>query len=173
MSKYTVPDGHWDRDEDRPDPESPARIEAHDVEVIFTFDPTEGRGYGRTKYTIHIGHDFEDSPVAVFATEHRWKGNFWRDVRQIDWHDLPGSVQQQVATVVACGGVGDLHPGERVIGEGGESTWKVRHERESESESESESEHANEHENERAHADETADAADPAAEGAEGADDGA
>jgi hypothetical protein len=120
-----IPDDYWDEDDEQ-DAESPASLESHEVDVILTTDPTEDMGYGREKYTIHIGHDFEDSPVAVFATEHRWKGNFWRDVRQIDWHDVPGAVKREVADVVDCDGVNDLHPGRRVVGEGGRSTWTSR-----------------------------------------------
>lgn len=125
MSKYSVPDDHW-KEDDEPDPESPASINSHKIDVILTTDPTEKHGYGREKYTVHIGHDFDDSPVAVFAIEHRWKGNYWRDVKQIDWHDVPGAVKQQVAHVVDCEGVGDLHPGHRLVGEGGESTWREK-----------------------------------------------
>lgn len=117
-------DHDWTSDDpEGPESESPASLESHEVDVILTTDPTATDGYGREKYTIHVDHGFEDSPVAVFATKHRWKGNFWRDVKQIDWHDVPGAVQQTVADVVDCDGVGDLHPGRRVVGEGGRSTW--------------------------------------------------
>lgn len=128
MSKYSVPDDHWESREERELAESPARVDTHSVEVILTTDPTEKYGYGREKYTVHIVHDGEDAPYALYATEHRWKGNFWRDVKDIDWHDVPGTVRKQVACVVACNGVNDLHPGHRVIGEGGESRWKRRQE---------------------------------------------
>ena len=123
MTKYSVPDDYWDRKDEPADEYSPTTVDSHNVDVILTTDPTETMGYGREKYTAHIVHDDEGVRVLYF-TKHRWKGNYWRDVRDLDWLDVPGSVRQQVAAVVACDGVDDLDPGVRVIGEGGRSTWR-------------------------------------------------
>ena len=120
MSKYSVPDDYWEKDE--PD-YSPTHVHSHKIDVILTTDPTESMGYGREKYTAHLTHD-EDGPTVLYFTEHRWKGNYWRDIRRWDWKDVPGSVRQQIAAVVACDGVTDLDPGVRLINEGGESTWR-------------------------------------------------
>lgn len=122
MSKYSVSDDHWNEDEE-PDPESPVSIDSHTVDVILTTDPTEKHGYGREKYTVYVTHSFDDSPVVTHAIEHRWKGNYWREVREWDWHDVPGAVKKQVAHVVDCEGARDLHPGDRLVGEGGDSTF--------------------------------------------------
>lgn len=118
-----IDDGHWENDEDEPDPTSPADIKRHEVDVILTTDPHEQDGYGREKYTAHVSHRHDDSPIVLYATEHRWKSNYWRNVEDIDWHDVPGAVQKQVAAVVDCDGRRDLHPGTRVVGEDGRSTW--------------------------------------------------
>ena len=123
MTKYSVPDDYWEQDEQAESEYTPTHVDAHKVDVILTTDPTETMGYGREKYTTHIVHDDEGVRV-LYVTKHRWKGNYWRDIRDLDWLDVPGSVRQQVAAVVACDGVDDLDPGVRVIGEGGRSTWR-------------------------------------------------
>lgn len=123
MAKYNVPDGHWDRDDDNDESEySPTTIDTHRVAVILTTDPHEKMGYGRKKYTAHLTHD-EDGPTVLYFTRSRWKGNFWREIEELDWLDVPGVVRQQVASVVACDGVDELSPGVRLIEEGGESVW--------------------------------------------------
>ncbi len=124
MTKYSVPDDHWEDEDDGPvESNAPTSIESHTVDVILTTDPTEDMGYGRKKFTAHIAHK-DDGPVVLYFTRHRWKGNFWRDIEELDWRDVPGSVKRQVAAVVACDGVDDLDPGHRLVEEGGRSTWQ-------------------------------------------------
>jgi len=112
VSKYTVPDDHWDEDDDSDvDDVSPlTTLDDHEVSVIH--DPYEGR---RTRYRVSVHHDLEDSPVAVLAYQGRWKGNYWRDERDpIDWADVPTAVQLTVARVVdGATKPDDLDPGDR------------------------------------------------------------
>lgn len=132
-AKYDVPDDHWEEDdEDDNDGYDDDRtsIQSHEVDVVLTTDPTEDMGYGRERYTVHISHTNDDAPYALYATKHRWKGNYWRDYKRIDWQDVPKRVRDRTADVVACDGPQDLHPGHRLIGEGGEKTWDVRRETE-------------------------------------------
>ena len=133
MTKYSISEDHQWPDEKKREAEerglSSTTVESHEVDIIHTTDPSEDMGYGRDKYTVHIandGLDDDDTPYAVYATKHRWKGNFWRDVLDIDWCDLPTTVQRRVASVVACDDLDDLDPGVRVIGEDGRSTWRER-----------------------------------------------
>lgn len=127
MTKYgdMIPDDHtWeDEDEGPVEPGAPTSVDSHTVDVILTTDPTENMGYGRKKFTAHISHK-DDGPVVLYFTRHRWKGNFWRDIEELDWRDVPGSVKRQVAAVVACDSVEDLNPGHRLVEEGGRSTWQ-------------------------------------------------
>lgn len=122
-TKYSVPDDHWDEDQQDDERDSQhARVKAHDVEVVLTTDPDADMGYGREKWTARLQHDDGDV-YCLYAVEHRWKGNYWRDVTRWDWCDVPAPVRARVAAVVDCDGPDDLEPGVRVIGEGGESTW--------------------------------------------------
>lgn len=119
-----IDDHEWADDEDPEPAEPPAELKDHVVTVHHTFDPEQTGGYGRHKYDVHLQHDVEDAPVAVFATKYRWKSNYWRETEQVDYHDLPASVREQVATIVACDGPQDLRPGRRVVGESGRETWR-------------------------------------------------
>lgn len=127
MNKYNIPDDHEWADEQTEDfTESPVTVKSHDVDIIHTIDPTEDYGYGRDKYTVHITNDNERerSPYALYATKHRWKGNFWRETLEVDWRDLPNVVQRRVASVVACKGVADLDSGSRLIDKEGRNPWQ-------------------------------------------------
>lgn len=107
--------------------QSPTSIDSHTVDVILTTDPDEEMGYGREKYTTKLVHD-DDGLRVLYCVEHRWKGNFWRDIREWDWCDVPHPVRERVASVVDCDGVDDLNPGVRLIGEGGRCSWTHRQE---------------------------------------------
>lgn len=123
MSKYSIPDDHeWADEKEQQLDHQPVHVDRHEVDVILTTDPHEKYGYGREKYTAHLSHD-EDGATCLYFTEHRWKGNFWRETTEWDWQDVPGLVKRQVAAVVDCDGVDDLDPGHRLVDEGGESTW--------------------------------------------------
>lgn len=123
-TKYSVDDDYWTREESTPAKKGrPTTVESHTVDVILTIDPTKDMGYGRKKYTVHIFHTNADSPVALYAMQHRWKGNFWQKHKQIDWCDVPLPVKCRVEQIVACNGIDDLDPGHRLIGEGGRDPW--------------------------------------------------
>lgn len=133
MTKYEVPDDHWEEEQEDEEEsnESPVRVESHDVDVILTVDPDHDHadmGYGREKYTVRLVDDDEDAPYALYCIEHKWKGNYWRDVKELDWRDIPTEVQLRVAEVVDCAGVDDLDSGVRLVEEGGRSTWTARKE---------------------------------------------
>lgn len=122
MTKYSVPDDHWDDSDDSTAEFSPVHVDSHTVDVIHTTDPNESMGYGRDRYSAHVTHG-DDGPTVLYFTKHRWKGNYWREHLELDWRDTPGVVRRQVADVVACDGVDDLDPGHRLIDEGGEACW--------------------------------------------------
>ncbi|RQG93713.1 hypothetical protein [Natrarchaeobius oligotrophus] len=127
-TKYSVPDGHWD-DDPEPEPElERTRVSDHEIDVIFVTDPGADMGYGREKYTATIRYDDETGePYVLFAVEHRWKGNYWRDVTDWDWRDVPEPVRRQIAAVLPVDSPDDLDDGVRVIGEGGECRWEKYH----------------------------------------------
>lgn len=132
-TKYEVPEGHWEDDDPDPEPEpepesaaDPVRIDSHTIDVVLTTDPDADMGYGREKWSVVFQHDDGDV-YCLYATEHRWKGNYWRDVRLWDWRDVPTVVRRAAAAIVECDGHEALDPGGRVVGEDGESTWRSDH----------------------------------------------
>lgn len=132
MTKYQISDDHEWADEQR-DREAreydPTSLESHTVDVVLTTDQDERYGYGRERYTVHVGHDEDNAPYVVYAVEHTWKGNYWRETREWDWRDIPGSVRQRATSVVAgADSPADLDSGYRLIDEGGRPTWRRRDE---------------------------------------------
>lgn len=123
-TKYSIDDDYWTREESTPETKgSPTTVESHTVDVILTVDATKDMGYGREKYSVDISHRNADAPVALYAIEHRWKGNFWQRKMEWDWCDVPLPVKCRVEQVVECNGISDLDPGVRTIGEGGRDPW--------------------------------------------------
>lgn len=130
MSKYEVPDGHWDKYEEKEaeaDGGPPVTVDHHEVSVILTTDPTEDMGYGREKYDAIITYGDDRGPEVLYVVEHRWKGNYWRDTTNWDWQDVPGPVRHKVASLLPVDGPEDLESGVRLIDEGGESRWEKIH----------------------------------------------
>jgi len=126
-TKYTVPDGHWEKDaEDTTDAHPTQYIKSHEVDVYVDDEPDPEDNYDRTKYTAHITYR-DDEPSALYVTTHRWKSNYWRDMMDLDWRDTPKIVKERVAAVVACDGVDDLDPNVRLVEEGGRNRWKDIH----------------------------------------------
>lgn len=124
MTKYSVPEDAFESD-DEPEDESPASIQSIRVDVILVTDPTDDMGYGREKYTAHVKTD-DDGTRVVFFTEHTWKGNYWREFKDWDWQDVPGSVRQKVADAMNVEDWRELDPGVRVVDEGGEKRFEFR-----------------------------------------------
>jgi hypothetical protein len=128
-TKYSVPDGYWDRDQpdetDLPD-HHPTHVQSHAIDVIHVEDPHKKNGYGRTMFTTHLSHrDDGGGPIALYCIRHRWKGNFWREAEELDWYDIPGVVRQRVAAALSTT-TADLDPECRLIGEGGRTLGERR-----------------------------------------------
>jgi hypothetical protein len=103
-------------------------VKNHEIDVIYVTDPAEDMGYGREKYTATIRYDDETGdPYVLYAVEHRWKGNYWRDTTDWDWRDLPEPVRQQVAAALPVESPDELDSGTRLMDEGGESRWEKHH----------------------------------------------
>lgn len=131
MAKYEIGDDHEWADEQAPEHEgnsSRVSIERHELDVIIVTDPDEDMGYGREKWTAHLTHGNPDDPTVLYFTEHRWKGNYWRDVRECDYLDAPIEAKRKVARWIQDASVESLNPGVRVVDEGGETPahWRVR-----------------------------------------------
>jgi hypothetical protein len=124
-TKYEISDEYWNRaNEVMCEKEPPTTVKSHTVAVIMTVDENAEMGYGREKYSVQINHSTSDAPVALYAMQYRWKGNYWQKQRQIDWCDVPVSVKRETEQVVECNGINDLDPGHRLIGEGGRDPWR-------------------------------------------------
>jgi len=119
-----------DHDWSKPEPETPDRtsVKNHEIDVIYTTEPDETRGYGRQKYTAHIKYDDETGdPYVLYVVKHRWKGNYWRDTTDLDWLDTPTPVKQQIAAKLPVESPAALGTDTRLIEEGGESRWQKYH----------------------------------------------
>ncbi|MDS0280045.1 hypothetical protein NDI85_19865 [Halomicroarcula sp. S1AR25-4] len=117
-------------DRPAPEPEQPDRtsVTDHDIEVIYETDPGRDDGYGREKYSATIRYDDETGePYVLFVVEHRWKGNYWRDVTDWDWRDVPEPVRQRIAAALPVDGPAALATDQRLIDAGGESRWEKHH----------------------------------------------
>ncbi|WP_455448225.1 hypothetical protein [Natrinema thermotolerans] len=124
-----IADHDWSNAEpDEPDELDRTSVSSHEIDVIYTTDPGETGGYGRTKYTATIRYDDEGgAPYVLFVVQHRWKGNYWRDVTDLDWRDTPAPVREQVAAALPVEDPDALDSGARLIDEGGESRWEKYH----------------------------------------------
>jgi len=129
--KYEVPDDHWEQDEPELDEPDRTTVKTHKIDIVYEVDPGHKDwdiGYGREKYTVHLNYDEEFGGVHVtHVVEHRWKGNYWRDVTDWDFKDIPEPVRQRVASVLPGDRPADLDTDIRVIDEGGESRWQKYH----------------------------------------------
>jgi hypothetical protein len=116
VSKYSVPDGHWDdtdEDDDEEDDAPRATVDTQAVDIVYERGPEPNY-----KYTVRISHgDHDMEPFAVSATRYRRKAQqYWREEQHEDWVDLPEAVRRRVATVVAdVDSRSELDPGYRVI----------------------------------------------------------
>lgn len=119
-----------DHDWSKPDVETPERtsIKNHEVDVIYTVDPDADMGYGRKKYTATIRYDDEtEAPYVLYVVEHKWKGNYWRDVTDWDYRDIPKPVKEAIAAKLPVDGPDTLQTEPRLMDEGGESRWQKHH----------------------------------------------
>lgn len=119
----------WDEPEPEPDGgDARARITDHELDVYYDADPDPEDNYDRERYTVAIRYDDEtDDPYVLYAVEHRWKGNYWRDVTDWDWQDVPEPVRERVAAALPVESPTDLESGVRLIDAGGESRWEKHH----------------------------------------------
>ncbi|AEH39487.1 hypothetical protein [Halopiger xanaduensis] len=125
-----IADHEWTEDgpDDDPDEHERTSIDGHEIDVIYTTDPGETGRYGREKYTATVSYDDETGePHILYVVKHRWKGNYWRDVTDLDWRDVPEPVREQVAATLPVDGPDALDSGVRLIEEGGESRWEKYH----------------------------------------------
>jgi hypothetical protein len=123
VTKYSVPDDHWEPDTDESPPAWTEDTSA-DVEIDVTLHD-EGYQTDR-KWTVHVAHRVGDSApdgeddevVAAWAMEHRNKGNYWREGSHwkdaVDFVDLPLRVRKRVAAVLGRP-LAAITPDERVI----------------------------------------------------------
>lgn len=125
-TKYSVPDGHWDEDDESEETPERTQVHSHEIEVYYDTEPDPEDNYGREMYTVTVTCN-DDGPSVLYAVEHRWKGNYWRDVTDWDWRDLPGPVRQCVANALPVESPDDLDGGVRLMDEGGESRWEKVH----------------------------------------------
>ena len=122
-----IADHEWSEPEPEESPER-TRIKSHEIEVYYDTEPDPKDNYGRERYTVQVKYGREtDKPHVLYVVEHRWKGNYWRDVTDWDWLDLPEPVRQCVANSLPVKSPGDLDGGVRMIDEGGESRWEKYH----------------------------------------------
>lgn len=100
-TKYSVPDDHWEENNDEEsagdaeDVGDRAQARKQTVEVLYQAER-------RQQYRVHISHgEHRWEPIATYGERHRWKGNYFSKVEDVDWPDLPMQVREQVAAVVA------------------------------------------------------------------------
>lgn len=121
-------EGHDWSNQEPDEPEARTRVDSHELDVYHDTEPEPDDNYGRERYTIRITYDRESGkPYVLYAVEHRWKGNYWRDITDWDWRDLPPSVRQCVADVLPVDSPAALNSGVRLMEEGGESRWEKHH----------------------------------------------
>lgn len=123
-----IADHDWSKPETEIEQPDRTSVDTHKIEVIYVTDPSEDMGYGREKYTLNIRYDDDTGePYVLFAIKHRWKGNYWRDVLDLDWKDVPYPVKERVVSLLPVERVGDLATENRLIPEGGESRFEKYH----------------------------------------------
>lgn len=115
MSKYDVPDEHWEGHQADQPPNWQERTSAEiDLQVTL-----HDEGYQNDRrWTVHIRQGHRDHPVAVYAGEHQNKGNYWREPNlwrdAVDFAELPDAVQQRVADLMNRS-VAEITPEDRMI----------------------------------------------------------
>lgn len=129
MSKYEIPDDHeWADEKQQQEPSKLTRVRSHDIEVYHDTEPDPKDNYERERYTLTVSYDDETGdPYVLYAVEHRWKGNYWRDITDWDWRDLPDAVRESVTTALPVESPAELDSGVRLMDEGGESRWEKHH----------------------------------------------
>lgn len=126
-----IKDHEWTDDSvtERPDRTT---VKKHELDVVYTTDPDADMGYGREKYTVKIQYD-DETPYVLYVVEHKWKGNYWRDITDWDFRDIPAPVRQQVADLLPVDSPEELDLDERLMNKGGESRWQKHHKKRVES----------------------------------------
>jgi len=117
MTKYSIPDDHWEDDE----PEGPPAWMEDTSAVSIEIDvQLHNEGYQTDKkWTVHCTDRLDDEGIiAGYAIQHRNKGNYWREGQRwddaVDFEDLPLRVRQRVAAVLNRD-LSKITPGTRTI----------------------------------------------------------
>jgi hypothetical protein len=125
-----IADYDWSDPDDEDETGTRTDVKGHELDVIYHTDPGAKGGYGRSKYTAHVRYDDETGdPFVLYVVEHRWKGNYWRDITDLDWRDTPELVREAIADCLPVDHADDLDGGTRLMDEGGESRWEKYHSR--------------------------------------------
>jgi hypothetical protein len=103
VTKYDVPDGHWEDDEPEGPPFWKEDTSAKSIEIDVQL---HDQGYQTDeKWTVHCTDRVDDEAgvIAGYAIKHQNKGNFWREGERwadaVDFVDLPLRVRQRVAAI--------------------------------------------------------------------------
>lgn len=103
MTKYEVPDDHWEEDDPEGPPAWKEDTSARSIEIDVQL---HDQGYQTDKkWTVHCQDIHRrDEVIAGYAIEHQNKGNYWRPGEMwddaIDFVDLPLRVRQRVAWIL-------------------------------------------------------------------------
>lgn len=129
QTKYgdQIKNHEWKTLEPDEQPTETTTIKNHTIDVIYTFDPTEDMGYGRKKYTAHITYNDNNDPEILYVIEHKWKGNYWRDVTDWNWNEIPEPVRRTITNALPVESPTELESGVQLMDEGGESRWAKFH----------------------------------------------
>lgn len=117
MTKYQVPDDHWENDEPEGPPAWKEDTSAKSIEIDVQL---HDQGYQTDKkWTVHCMEGIDgEGIIASFAIEHTNKGNYWRPGERwrdaVDFVDLPRRVRQRVAHVLNRD-LSEITPEERTI----------------------------------------------------------
>jgi len=103
VTKYNVPDDHWEDDEPEGPPAWKEDTSAKSIEIDVQL---HDQGYQTDeKWTVFCTDKLDDCGIiAGHAIEHTNKGNYWREGERwrdaVDFVDLPLRVRQRVAAVL-------------------------------------------------------------------------
>ena len=115
MTKYQIPDNHWD-DTDDGNVDDWREQTSADVEVQVTI---HNDGYQTDRrWTVRLREIDDGGLLAGYAGEHQNKGNFWREPElwrdAVDFVDLPYPARKRVASLFGKS-VAEITPEERSI----------------------------------------------------------
>lgn len=122
-----IADHEWSEPEEN-EPTPDTRVKSIELDIYHDTEPDPDDNYAVERYTVNISFEKDSGdPFVLYAIEHRWKGNYWRDTTDWDWRDLPDGVRQAVANQMSVESPDELDGGARLMDEGGESRWEKHH----------------------------------------------